>query len=58
MRFLMLTFDGQDVQAISIRHAETVVYEVQNLVDAMAHQQGKPYGKLVATRRFETRPRK
>ena len=53
MKNLMLTVDGQDVRVISIQHAETVVYEVQEIVDAEARQQGLPYGKLVATRRLE-----
>ena len=50
---LMLTIQGQDVQVISRQQAETVVYEVQNFVDDLARQQGKPYGKLVSTRRLE-----
>ena len=50
---LMLTIQGQDVQVISRQQAETVIYEVQNFVDALARQQGRPYGKLVSSRRLE-----
>ena len=49
---LMLTYDGQDILLIPTSHCETVVYEVQKQVDSVAREQGKPYGKLVSTRRL------
>ncbi|MDB4490101.1 hypothetical protein N9045_01155 [bacterium] len=50
---IMLTYDGQDILLIPASRCETVVYEVQKQVDSVAREQGKPYGKLVSTRRLD-----
>lgn len=50
---IMLTYDGQDILLIPTSRCETVVYEVQKQVDRVAREQGKPYGKLVSTRRLD-----
>lgn len=50
---IMLTYDGQDIQEIPLSRSETIVYLVQEQIDSIARKQGKPYGKLVSTRRIE-----
>lgn len=49
---IMLTYNGRDILIIPMHRCETVVYEVQKQVDREAREQGKPYGKLVSTRRL------
>ncbi len=50
---VMLTCNEKDVLIIPANRCETMVYEVQKQVDKLAREQGKPYGKLVSTRRLD-----
>jgi hypothetical protein len=50
---IMLTYNERDILVIPMHRCETVVYEVQKRIDRIAREQGKPYGKLVSTRRIE-----
>ena len=49
---VLLTYDGRDILVIPERRCESAVYEVQEQVDRVAREQGKPYGKLVSTRKL------
>ena len=50
---VMLTCNEKDILIIPAYRCETMVYEVQKQVDKLAREQGKPYGKLVSTRRLD-----
>ncbi len=50
---VMLTCNEKDILTIPANSCETMVYEVQKQVDKLAREQGKPYGKLVSTRRLD-----
>jgi len=49
---VMLTYNQKDILVIPLHRCETMVYEIQKQVDKRAREQGKPYGKLVSTRRL------
>lgn len=53
MNKLMLTCNEKDVLIIPASRCETMVYEVQKQVDKLAREQGKPYGRIVSTRRLD-----
>ncbi len=50
---VMLTCNEKDILTIPANSCETMVYEVQKQVDKLAREQGKPYGKLISTRRLD-----
>ena len=53
MNKLMLTCNEKDILIIPEHRCETMVYEVQKQVDKLAREQGKPYGRIVSTRRLD-----
>ncbi len=50
---VMLTCNEKDILIIPAHRCETMVYEVQKQVDKLAREQGKPYGRIVSTRRLD-----